>query len=128
MAEPTRKPRVLVVDDDAAVRELITVNLELAGFEVASAEDGVAALAAVDAFGPDLVTLDVMMPRLGGFETLERLRADPRTASIPVVMVTSRTRAADRARAEELEVAAYVTKPFEPGELVEVISRLTGRE
>jgi CheY-like chemotaxis protein len=128
MAEPTRKPRVLVVDDDAAVRELITVNLELAGFEVASAEDGVAALAAVDAFGPDLVTLDVMMPRLGGFETLERLRADPRTASIPVVMVTSRTRAADRARAEELGVAAYVTKPFEPGELVEVISRLTGRE
>jgi CheY-like chemotaxis protein len=128
MAEPTRKPRVLVVDDDAAVRELITVNLELEGFEVASAEDGVAALAAVDAFGPDLVTLDVMMPRLGGFETLERLRADPRTASIPVVMVTSRTRAADRARAEELGVAAYVTKPFEPGELVEVISRLTGRE
>jgi CheY-like chemotaxis protein len=128
MAEPTRKPRVLVVDDDAAVRELITVNLELAGFVVASAEDGVAALAAVDAFGPDLVTLDVMMPRLGGFETLERLRADPRTASIPVVMVTSRTRAADRARAEELGVAAYVTKPFEPGELVEVISRLTGRE
>jgi DNA-binding response OmpR family regulator len=128
MAEPTRKPRVLVVDDDAAVRELITVNLELAGFVVASAEDGVAALAAVDAFGPDLVTLDVMMPRLGGFETLERLRAHPRTASIPVVMVTSRTRAADRARAEELGVAAYVTKPFEPGELVEVISRLTGRE
>jgi CheY-like chemotaxis protein len=128
MAEPTRKPRVLVVDDDAAVRELITVNLELAGFVVASAEDGVAALAAVDAFGPDLVTLDVMMPRLGGFETLERLRADPRTASIPVVMVTSRTRAADRTRAEELGVAAYVTKPFEPGELVEVISRLTGRE
>jgi DNA-binding response OmpR family regulator len=128
MAEPTRKPRVLVVDDDAAVRELITVNLELAGFVVASAEDGVAALAAVDAFGPDLVTLDVMMPRLGGFETLERLRADPRTASVPVVMVTSRTQAADRARAEELGVAAYVTKPFEPGELVEVISRLTGRE
>jgi DNA-binding response OmpR family regulator len=128
MAEPTRKPRVLVVDDDAAVRELITVNLELAGFVVASAEDGVAALAAVDAFGPDLVTLDVMMPRLGGFETLERLRADPRTASVPVVMVTSRTQAADRARAEELGVTAYVTKPFEPGELVEVISRLTGRE
>jgi CheY-like chemotaxis protein len=128
MAEPTRKPRVLVVDDDAAVRELITVNLELAGFEVASAEDGVAALAAVDAFGPDLLTLDVMMPRLGGFETLERLRADPRTAPIPVVMVTSRTQAADRARAEELGVAAYVTKPFEPAELVEVVTRLTGRE
>jgi DNA-binding response OmpR family regulator len=128
MAEPTRKPRVLVVDDDAAVRELITVNLELEGFEVASAEDGVAALSAIDAFGPDLVTLDVRMSRLGGFETLERLRADPRTASVPVVMVTSRTQAADRARAEELGVAAYVTKPFEPGELVEVISRLTGRE
>jgi DNA-binding response OmpR family regulator len=128
MAEPTRKPRVLVVDDDAAVRELITVNLELEGFEVASAEDGVAALSAIDAFGPDLVTLDVRMSRLGGFETLERLRADPRTASVPVVMVTRRTQAADRARAEELGVTAYVTKPFEPGELVEVISRLTGRE
>jgi CheY-like chemotaxis protein len=71
-----------------------------------------------------VITLDLMMPRLDGFATLERLRADPVTASIPVVFVTARIGAEDQRRAERLQVDAYVTKPFEPAELVSVVTRL----
>ena len=70
-----------------------------------------------------MITLDVVMPRLDGFETLARLRADPGTAAIPVVLVTGRAQAADRARGEALGVDAYLTKPFEPAELVAVVRR-----
>jgi CheY-like chemotaxis protein len=121
--------RVLVVDDSAVVRELIAVNLELEGFVVETAEDGEAALEAVARHRPDVVTLDVVMPRLDGFETAERLRADPATADIPLVLVTGRAAAADRDRGERLGVDGYLTKPFEPTELVALVTRLarTGR-
>jgi CheY-like chemotaxis protein len=114
-----------LVDDSAVIRNLISVNLELEGFEVVTTDDGAAALEMVQDVRPDLITLDVVMPRLGGFETVERLRADPATASIPVVFVTGRAQGVDVARAEELGVEAYLTKPFEPAELVEVVRRLT---
>lgn len=70
------------------------------------------------------LALDVMMPRLTGFETVVRLREEPKTAGIPVVMVTGRAQAADLARGEEVGVEAYLTKPFEPAELIEVVTRL----
>ncbi len=124
MADPHPPARVLVVDDSAVIRELITVNLELEGFDVRAAEDGEAALAAAADLRPDVITLDVVMPRLGGFETVERLRSDPATAHIPVVIVTGRAQAADQARGEALGVDAYLTKPFEPAELVAVVRRL----
>ncbi len=124
MSSPT--PRVLVVDDSAVVRKLIAVNLELEGFEVHCAEDGEEALALVAAVRPHVITLDVVMPRLGGFETVERLRADAATRDIPVVLVTGRAQAVDVARAEQLGVDAYLTKPFEPAELVEVVGRMAG--
>lgn len=116
--------RVLVVDDSAVVRELIAVNLELEGFVVETAEDGVAALEAVARHRPDVVTLDVVMPRLDGFETVERLRADPATAGIPLVLVTARAAAADLERGEQLGVDGYLTKPFEPAELVALVKGL----
>jgi DNA-binding response OmpR family regulator len=118
--------RVLVVDDSDVIRELIKVNLELEGFDVVAADDGEAALALVDQVRPDVITLDVVMPRLGGFETVERLRADAATAHIPVVIVTGRAQAADLARGSALGVDAYLTKPFEPAELVAVVNRLAG--
>jgi CheY-like chemotaxis protein len=124
MTEVQPHGRVLVVDDSDVIRELIKVNLELEGLEVVAVEDGQAALQAIPVFHPDVVTLDVVMPRLGGFETVERLRADPVTASIPVVIVTGRAQAADLDRGAALGVDAYVTKPFEPAELVAVVSRL----
>jgi CheY-like chemotaxis protein len=116
--------RVLVVDDSDAIRELIAVNLELEGYDVRSAGDGEQALEVVGQWRPDVITLDVVMPRLGGFETLERLRADPDTEHIPVVLVTGRAQAADRMRGEQLGADAYLAKPFEPAELVAVVGRL----
>jgi CheY-like chemotaxis protein len=117
-------PRVLVVDDSQAIRDLIAVNLELEGFEVRTAADGVAALESIGEWRPDVVTLDVVMPRLGGFETLERLRADGTIAAIPVVLVTGRAQAADIDRGERLGVDAYLTKPFEPADLVSIVTEL----
>jgi CheY-like chemotaxis protein len=119
--------RVLVVDDSAVIRDLIAVNLQLEGLEVTTADDGEAALEAVARCRPDVITLDVMMPRLNGFDTVARLRDDPATADIPVVVVTGRAQAADMARGRDLGVEAYLTKPFEPAELVEVVTRL-GRQ
>ena len=116
--------RALVVDDSAVIRELIAVNLQLEGFEVTMAGDGETAVELARATLPDVITLDVMMPRMSGFEAVERLRAEPETAGIPVVMVTGRAQAADLARGEELGADAYLTKPFEPAELIEVVTRL----
>jgi len=116
--------RVLVVDDSAPVRELVVVNLRLEGFEVESAGDGQQGVELAASWQPHVITLDVVMPRLGGFEALEALRADPVTASIPVVIVTGRAQAADRARGESLGADAYLSKPFEPAELVSVVSEL----
>ena len=130
MVSGAEKPlRALVVDDSDAVRGLVVVNLELEGFEVRSAADGQRGVELALSWRPDVITLDVVMPRLGGFEALERLRADAATADIPVVMVTGRAQAADRLRGETLGADAYLTKPFEPAELVTVVSELarTGR-
>ena len=119
--------RVLVVDDSAVIRDLIAVNLALEGFEVTTAEDGEHALAQAGRVRPHVITLDVMMPRLNGFDTVARLRDNPETAHIPVVLVTGRAQAGDLARGEELGVEAYLTKPFEPAELVALVTRLAGR-
>ena len=125
---PQQRPddplKVLVVDDSEPVRDLLAVNLELEGFEVRSAADGLEAIEVAMAWQPRVITLDVVMPRLGGFDTLARLRADPATAAIPVVIVTGRAQAADRARGEALAVDAYLSKPFEPTELVAVVTEL----
>jgi len=122
--------RVLVVDDSAVVRELIAVNLQLEGFDVTTAADGDAALELVAEVDPHVITLDVVMPNLAGFDTVQRLRSLPETAHIPIVVVTGRAQATDVARGEQLGVEAYLTKPFEPAELVKVVTRLatSGRQ
>jgi DNA-binding response OmpR family regulator len=126
MVSADRPLRALVVDDSEVIRDLIAVNLQLEGFEVTTAGDGEEALRLASVSVPDVITLDVMMPRLSGLDTLVRLRADPRTASVPVVMVTGRAQPADIARGEEIGADAYLTKPFEPAELVDVVMRLAG--
>jgi DNA-binding response OmpR family regulator len=123
----TRAPRVLVVDDSSPIRDLIVVNLELEGFDVRSAADGMEGLEVLAGWRPDVVTLDVVMPRLDGFATLARLRGEPATADIPVLIVTARAQAADRERGEELGADDYLSKPFEPAELVAAVGRLARR-
>jgi CheY-like chemotaxis protein len=114
-----------VVDDSEVIRELISVNLELEGFEVCTAEDGQDALDKIEDLQPDLVTLDVVMPRLDGFETAARLRTSDATRHIPVVMVSACAQEGDLQRGRDVGVSAYITKPFQPEELVQVIRDLT---
>jgi len=118
--------RVLVVDDDDVIRQLISVNLELEGFEVSTAVDGQDCLEKVKAIRPDVVTLDIMMPRLDGWEAASRLRADPDTADIKVVLLSARAQEADLERGSRIGVDAYLTKPFDPDELIDIVRRLAG--
>ncbi len=118
--------RVLVVDDDEVIRQLICVNLELEGFEVHTAVDGQDALEKVREVDPAVVTLDIMMPRLNGWDTAERLRSDPDTAHVKVVLLSARAQEADVARGKRIGVDEYLTKPFDPDDLVSVVRRLAG--
>ena len=116
--------RVLVVEDDDVIRQLITVNLELEGFEVIQATDGLDALDKVVAADPAVVTLDVMMPRLDGWETAVQLRKSPETAHIKVVLITARAQEDDKTRGSHVGADAYLTKPFDPNEMIRVVREL----
>ena len=119
-----RPPRVLVVDDTEAVRTLIRTILELEGIEVFTATDGQAALDSVAEVEPDLITMDVVMPRLDGLAAAAALKARPDTSRIPIVMVSARAQAADRAKGAGAGADAYLTKPFEPGDLLAAVRSL----
>lgn len=116
--------QVLVVDDDAVIRDLLRVNLELEGYDVVAAADGATALEQIAAAHPDLVLLDVMMPGVDGWEVASRLKADEATAPIPIVFLTARAMRADVKRGTDLGVEAYITKPFDPEELIALVDRL----
>jgi DNA-binding response OmpR family regulator len=118
--------RVLVVDDDEVIRQLIAVNLTLEGFDVATAVDGQDCLDKVRAIKPDVITLDVMMPRLDGWETAVQLRKMPEAAHIKVVLITARAQEDDIARGANVGADAYLTKPFDPGEMIRVVRELAG--
>ncbi|QKW21546.1 response regulator [Kitasatospora sp. NA04385] len=115
--------RVLVVDDSEVIRQLIRVNLELEGFEVVTAADGAECLEVVRRVAPDVVTLDVVMPRLDGLRTAARLRAARDTAHLPIAIVSACT-PADLERGESVGVDGYLAKPFDPAELVALVRRL----
>src|SRR5215467_2791290 len=118
--------RVLVVDDDEVIRQLIAVNLTLEGFEVITAVDGRDCLEKVSEVDPDVITLDVMMPRLDGWVTATHLRKNPATAKIKVVLITARAQEDDRDLGREIGVDAYLTKPFDPAEMIRVVRELAG--
>ena len=118
--------RVLVVDDDEVIRQLIAVNLTLEGFEVVTAVDGQDCLDKVSEIQPNVITLDVMMPRLDGWETTVRLRQAPETSHIKVVLITARAQEDDRRHGTEVGAHAYLTKPFDPGEMIRVVRELAG--
>ncbi|MGW1891140.1 response regulator [Streptomyces sp. NPDC002004] len=120
---PGASGRVLVVDDNKVIRQLIRVNLELEGFEVVTAADGAECLDVVHRVRPDVVTLDVVMPRLDGLRTAARLRSDPVTRDLPVVIVSACTQY-EVESGLDVGVDAFVPKPFEPAELVGVIREL----
>ncbi|MFJ2819811.1 response regulator [Streptomyces toxytricini] len=123
---PGASGRVLVVDDNKVIRQLIKVNLELEGFEVVTASDGAECLDVVHEVAPDVITLDVVMPRLDGFGAAARLKADPRTRDLPVAIVSACSQY-EVESGTEAGVDAFVAKPFEPAELVQVVRRLVER-
>jgi len=122
MAEEKRL--ILVVDDEPRMRKFMRMNLELEGFRVAEASNGLEALERVREDLPDLVVLDVMMPEMDGFETLERIRE---ISSVPVIILTVKADEEDKVRGLELGADDYVTKPFSPRELTSRIRAVLRR-
>ena len=116
--------KILAVDDERHIVRLVEVNLQRAGYEVVTAYDGREALEKVKAEKPDLVVLDVMMPYMDGFEVLKNLKSDPTTAEIPVIMLTAKAQDADVFRGWQSGVDCYLTKPFNPMELLTFVKRI----
>ena len=112
------KPKILLVEDDANLVELICYNLEKEGFDTIRTGDGEEALMLAEDEKPDLVILDWMIANLSGIEVCRRLRRSPLTANLPIVMLTARAEEADRIRGLETGADDYVTKPFSPRELI----------
>ena len=117
-------PKVLVVDDVPSELEIICRILQDAGMQVIRAGDGSEAIALIREVPPALVVLDVVMPRMNGFEVIRELRGDPATAHLPVVFCTHKNTDIDKAWGTDLGADAYVSKPFEPHQLVNIVQRL----
>jgi adenylate cyclase len=115
-------PLILAVDDFAENLEIVRMRLEALGYEVQTAADGEEAIAKARELSPDLILLDIMMPRVSGWEVTAALLADRSTDEIPIVFISARTEVADRLRAFELGAHGYVSKPFDPDVLTETVS------
>jgi CheY-like chemotaxis protein len=116
--------RVMACDDDHVIRGLLEVNLEMEGYDVVTACDGQDALDKIREHAPDLILLDVMMPNLNGWQVAEALQADEATRGIPIVFLSARAMETDVQRGTGLGAAAYVTKPFDPIDLMELVAQL----
>jgi DNA-binding response OmpR family regulator len=121
------RPVVLVADDDDDIRDLVAFRLDRAGYEVLRAGDGQEALDLAKEHRPDLAVLDVMMPKLTGYDVTRELRADAATSRIPVILLTARVQEADVARGFEAGADDYVKKPFSPQELKARVQAVLGR-
>ena len=117
-------PKILVIDDDASIRQLVSDVLEVEGYEVNTAEDGYAGLRAIDANRPHCVVLDVMMPGLDGHAVLQRIRASEGGPDLPVVMLTAAADDAQAWRAWTEGVDYFLAKPFDPEELLRYLDYL----
>jgi two-component system response regulator RpaA len=120
-------PRILVIDDDAAIAELVAINLEMAGYEVTHAEDGIKGQALAIQLLPDLIVLDLMLPRVDGFTVCQRLRRDDRTSDIPVLMLTALSQTQDKVEGFNSGADDYLTKPFELEEMLARVRALLRR-
>lgn len=119
--------KILVVDDEKDLVDLVCYNLEKAGYRTVRAYDGEAALRKIQAEGPDALVLDLMLPQLDGWGVLKRLRAEPRGAKLPVLLLTARGEETDKVLGLELGADDYLTKPFSPRELVARVRALLRR-
>jgi DNA-binding response OmpR family regulator len=116
--------RILVVDDHHHIQQLVGFHLAKAGHEVEMAGDGVVGLQKVVSFSPEIILLDWVMPNMSGMEMMERLQADDAHRQIPVVFLTAKSRDADVAEGWSSGASWYLTKPFNPADLLSVVARV----
>ena len=121
------KGKILVVDDEIYIVHILDFSLGMEGYEVLTALDGEQALEKARAEHPDLIVLDIMMPKLDGYETCKMLKADPATKDIPVILLSAKGRNVDQKIGFEVGADDYITKPFSPRKLVERINALLGQ-
>ena len=121
------KGKILVVDDEIYIVHILDFSLGMEGYEVLTALDGEQALEKAHAEHPDLIVLDIMMPKLDGYETCKLLKADPATKDIPVILLSAKGRNVDQKVGFEVGANDYITKPFSPRKLVERITALLGQ-
>jgi twitching motility two-component system response regulator PilH len=115
---------ILVVEDSLAQRQMISDLLKGSGLKVSVASDGMEALEQIQQFSPDLVVLDIVMPRMNGYEVCRRLKNDPKTQNVPVVMCSSKGEEFDRYWGIKQGADAYIAKPFQPTELIGTVKQL----
>ena len=127
MSESTPAPLVLVADDDPDILDLVRYRLERSGYEVATAKDGAEAVRLAGELSPALAVLDVMMPSVDGLEATRRLRGDPATARIPVILLTAKAQDADVQEGFLAGADDYIRKPFSPRELSARVQAVLGR-
>ena len=121
---PADSKRVLICDDDPVILRLLQVNLELEGFDVLLAHNGEEALEIARSEHPDLIILDIMMPRMDGYEACEKLKTLEDTKDIPIVFLSAKAQQSDIEKGKSYGVADYLTKPFDPNDLIDVLDRL----
>ena len=121
------KGKILVVDDEIYIVHILDFSLGMEGYEVVTALDGEQALEKAHAEHPDLIVLDIMMPKLDGYETCKMLKADPATKDVPVILLSAKGRIVDQKVGFEVGANDYITKPFSPRKLVERINALLGQ-
>jgi two-component system cell cycle response regulator DivK len=124
VTEGSDKPLVLVVDDYQDAREMYAECLDASGFRVAEAQTGAEAVAKAIALGPDLIIMDLSLPGMNGWAATRAIKADPRTASIPVVALTGHARASAFSMAREAGCDAFLTKPCLPDEMVAIVPQI----
>ena len=121
------KGRILVVDDEIYIVHILDFSLGMEGYEVVTALDGEAALEKIRSDRPDLIVLDIMMPKLDGYEVCKAIKGNPETAHIPVILLSAKGRNVDQKMGFDVGADDYITKPFSPRKLVERINQLLGQ-
>lgn len=121
------KGKILVVDDEIYIVHILDFSLGVEGYDVMTALDGEQALAKVAQDKPDLIVLDIMMPKLDGYETCKALKSAPETRDIPVILLSAKGRNVDQKVGFEVGADDYITKPFSPRKLVERINSILGQ-
>ena len=121
------KGKILVVDDEIYIVHILDFSLGMEGYEVVTALDGEQALEKLKAEKPDLIVLDIMMPKLDGYEVCKAIKSDPETRHIPVILLSAKGRNVDQKMGFDVGADDYITKPFSPRKLVERINQLLGQ-